>query len=81
MSKLRQLEDFQADIKNMYDFLNETGQDKAIQIIDPEQELAWFGHSLERLQNWIQFAIDEEHEREDEALPDEGDRVMARVGE
>ena len=81
MSRLRTLEDFQTDIKNIYDFLNETGQDKAIQTIDPEQELAWFGYSLERLQNWIQFEIDEEHEREDEALPDEGERVGAMVGE
>ena len=49
--------------------------------MDPNQDLAWLGYSVETLLNWIAFEINEENKAEDEALPDEGERVGALVGE
>tara|TARA_R110000744_G_scaffold80035_1_gene157097 strand:+ start:4620 stop:4865 length:246 start_codon:yes stop_codon:yes gene_type:complete len=81
MTRLQTLKDFRDDVKNIHKFLNEEGQDKTINIVDPNQDLKWLGHSVETLLNWIAFEIKEEDEEEDEALPDEGLRVGATVGE
>ena len=81
MSRLQTLEDFRGDVKKIHNFLNEEGQDKVINIVDPNQDLAWLGYSVETLLNWIAFEINEENKAEDEALPDEGERVGALVGE
>ena len=80
MSRRILLQDLQTDLQRWYDFLNETGPDKDIQIIDPEQELEWFGKHLEKVIGWAKKEIEKEHEREGEALPEEGERVMERVG-
>ena len=81
MTRRHELQNFQADVQGWYDFLNATGPDKAIQIIDPEQELEWFGKHLEKVIGWAKKEIEKEHELEGEALPDEGERVMWRVNE
>ena len=81
MTRLQALEDFQEDMNKLHVFLNECGQSKPINILDPNQDLNWVGYSVEKLLNWIQFEIEEENSVEDENLPDEGLQVGAMVGE
>ena len=81
LTRLQELEGFKITLRKLESFLNMEGPDEPIQIIDPEQELYDFGVGVEKAIVWVEKEMGIEDEREDEALPDEGDSVMARVGE
>jgi hypothetical protein len=66
-----ELQNFRDDMKSLERFFNEEGQEKTINIVDPNQDLAWFGYSIGKLLNWIKFEIEKEHEKEREALPND----------
>ena len=81
MTRRLELESFKDTIEKLEIFLNKTGPDEPIQIIDPYQHFYKFGLSVEEVIAWLTAEIEKEHELEGEALPDEGDRVMWRVNE
>ena len=81
MTRRLELQDFKDTIQKLEIFLNSTGPEEPIQIIDPEQKLYDFGVSVDDTIAWLKAEIEKEHELEGEALPDEGRRTGALVGE
>ena len=81
MTRRLELESFKDTIQKLEFFMNMNGPDEPIQIIDPEQKLYDFGVSVDDTIAWLTTEIEKEHELEGEALPDEGRRTGALVGE
>lgn len=81
MTRRLELESFKDTIQKLEIFLNSTGPEEPIQIIDPEQKLYDFGMSVDEAIAWLKAEIEKEHELEGEALPSEGRRTGALVGE
>jgi len=66
-----ELQNLRDEMKILLSFFNEEGREKSINIVDPNQDLAWFGYSIGKLLNWLKFEIEIEHEKEREALPND----------
>ena len=81
MTRRLELESLKETIQKLETFLNKTGPDEPIQIIDPYQHLYKFGLSVEEVIAWLTTEIEKEHEREGEALPSDGRRTGALAGE
>ena len=80
-TRLQELESFKLRLQELESFLNMNGPDEPIQIIDPEQELYDFGKSVEKAIVCVKKEIKLEDEKENDALPSEGRRTGALVGE
>lgn len=80
-TRLQELESFKLRLQELESFLNMNGPDEPIQIIDPEQELYDFGKSVEKAIVWVKKEMKLEDEKENDALPSEGRRTGALVGE
>lgn len=81
LTRLQELKGFKAELRKLESFLNMEGPDELIQIIDPEQELYDFGVSVEKAIVWVEKEMGIEDEKENDALPSEGRRTGALVGE
>lgn len=81
MTRLQELEDFRITLQKLESFLNGTGPKESINILDPDQRLYDFGCSVDGTLGWIKNEIECEEEKAIEALPTEGRRTGALVGE
>ena len=81
MIRKQELEAFKLTLQKLESFLNMIGPDEPIQIIDPDQKLYEFGVSVEETIAWVKSEIESEEEKDIDALPREGRRTGALVGE
>jgi len=82
MTRLQELEDFRITLQKLESFLNgSSGPKDSITILDPDQRLYDFGCSVDGTLGWIKNEIECEEEKAIEALPTEGRRTGALVGE
>jgi hypothetical protein len=81
MTRIHELEGFRISLQKLESFLNGTGPNEAINIIDPDQSLCEFGCSVDLALGWIKNEIESEEEKAIDALPSEGRRTGALVGE
>ena len=80
-TRLQELESFKLTLQKLESFLNKNGPDEPIQVIDPHQKLYEFGVSVEKAIVLVENEIKIEDEKENDALPSEGRRTGALVGE
>ena len=80
-TRLQELESFKLTLQKLESFLNKNGPDEPIQVIDPDQKLYEFGVSVEKAIVLVENEIKIEDEKENDALPSEGRRTGALVGE
>ncbi len=80
-TRLQELEDFRLTLEKLELFLSGQGPKAVVNIIDPEQELYDFGKSVEKAIVWVKKEMKLEDEKENDALPSEGRRTGALVGE
>jgi len=81
MTRLQELEDFRIKLQKLESFLNGSGPKESINILDPDQRLYDFGLSVDGTLGWIKREIECEEEKAIDALPTEGRRTGALVGE
>ena len=81
MTRIQELEGFRITLRKLESFLNGTGPIEAINILDPDQRLYEFGCSVDETLVWIKSEIESEEEKAIDALPSEGRRTGALVGE
>ena len=81
MTRIQELEGFRITLQKLESFLNATGPTEAINILDPDQRLYEFGCSVDETLAWIKNEIESEEEKAIDALPSEGRRTGALVGE
>ena len=81
LTRLQELEGFKITLRKLESFLNMEGPDEPIQTIDPEQQLYDFGVGVEKAIVWVEKEMEIEDEKENDALPSEGRKTGALVGE
>jgi hypothetical protein len=81
-TRLQELEDFRIALEKLELFLSGRGPKAVVNIIDPEQIMRGkLDDGVQESIAWVKSEIESEEEKENDALPSEGRRTRALVGE